>query len=76
MTEPTKTHEDRAETFEDGEDAAREIIDAFTNLHPGVTLTWNEWQDLREIISLAWQGGDIDQFATDPLYLKHRRTAS
>ena len=58
---------------EDAHENAMEIIDAFASLHPAILLTWNEWQDLREMIERQWCGMSASDLVSDPLYTAHRR---
>lgn len=62
-------------------DIADEVIDCFGELHPAVALTWNEWNDLKEMIVREFMAhcghyeGGAAALINDPLYLAHRRTA-
>ncbi len=64
---------------DDNRDYAREfadaIMDSFGSLHPAVTMTWNEWRDLREMIERQWigNGASAEDLVDCLLYIKRRR---
>lgn len=75
MVDTTTPAAPEARTVSEAQEFASEIIDAFAALHPSVTMTWMEWQDLAEMIERQWRGGAVaaEDLVMDPQYLAGRR---
>lgn len=66
-------------------EVSSEVVESFSRLHPGVSMTWQEWQDLREMIQREVYGllsdardesrAKADDLVDDANYLRRRRTA-